>query len=64
MNTTNNDAPDKAKTVQLLQGSVATFVRPRDKKRIYVFPRKGESVENAINRVTARNGAVKEAVSK
>jgi len=45
------------KTVSGLAGSVATFVRQRDKARIYVFPKRGESIESAITRVKQRNGS-------
>jgi adenine deaminase len=47
----------KVKTVSGLKGSVATFVRP-DGNRIYVFPKRGESTDNAIARVKKRNGAL------
>lgn len=45
------------KTMKGLAGSVATFIRPRDGARIYVFPKKRETVEAAITRVKTRNGA-------
>lgn len=39
------------------KGSIATFVRPRDGVRIYVFARNGEAESAAIQRVKSRNGA-------
>jgi len=39
------------------KGSIATFVRPRDGVRIYVFARNGENDASAIQRVKSRNGA-------
>jgi hypothetical protein len=52
-----NTNTDKVKVVPGMKGSVAVFVRPRDNRQIYVFTKRGESVEAAINRVKARNGA-------
>jgi hypothetical protein len=61
MKTTSTDktaeSETKVKTVPGLKGSVAMFIRPRDNKRIDVFPRRNESVEDAIRRVKAHNGA-------
>jgi hypothetical protein len=48
---------NKVKTVTGLKGSVARFIRPRDKSIIYVFPKKNETVEGAIARVKKHNGA-------
>jgi hypothetical protein len=48
---------EKVKTVKGLRGSVATFIRARDKKQIWVFARNGESTDHAIQRVKARNGS-------
>jgi len=48
---------EKVKTVKGPKAAVATFIRPRDNMRIYVFTRKGESVESAITRVKRANGA-------
>lgn len=39
------------------KGAVATFVRPRDGQRIFVYPRNGEAVNAAITRVKKHNGA-------
>jgi hypothetical protein len=47
----------KVKVVSGPKAAVATFVRARDNVRIYVFTRRGESVENAITRVKQRNGS-------
>jgi len=51
---TNDQAP---KTIRGPKAAVAGFIRPRDKQRIWVFTRKGESIESAISRVMQRNGA-------
>jgi hypothetical protein len=51
------EADTKVKTVKQLPGSVATFKRQRDNVRIYVYPRSGESTENAIKRVKSHNGS-------
>jgi hypothetical protein len=52
----------KTETIELApvkgpKAAVATFVRPSDGKRIYVFTRTGEGVDAAIKRVMKRNGA-------
>jgi len=47
----------KVKTVKALPGAVATFIRPRDNARIYVYAKTGESKERAITRVKRHNGA-------
>jgi hypothetical protein len=39
------------------KASLATFIRPRDGVRIFVFARRGESKENAVKRVMRSNGA-------
>jgi len=49
--------PIELEKVKGLKGSVATFIRPSDNKRIYVFARDGEAVDAAIIRVMKRNGA-------
>jgi hypothetical protein len=56
MQTTTTDKP--VKTVKGPRAAVATFIRARDKTRIYVFTRPGESVENAIRRVKQHNGSL------
>jgi hypothetical protein len=48
---------EKVKTVKGPKAAVATFIRLSDNKRIYVFTRRGESVDHAIQRVKARNGS-------
>lgn len=50
------------KTVKGLPGSVARFRRSRDGTLIYVYPRKrvNEGRDAAIQRVSSRNGGVKE----
>lgn len=45
------------KTVTGPKAAIATFIRPSDKVRIYVFARRGEGDANAIKRVMSRNGA-------
>jgi len=45
------------KTVSGPKAAVATFIRPRDNARIWVFPKKGESRDAAIARVMNHNGA-------
>jgi hypothetical protein len=45
------------KTIKGPKAAVATFVRPSDQKRIFVFTKRGESVDAAIVRVMQRNGA-------
>jgi hypothetical protein len=45
------------KTVSGPKASIATFIRPRDNVRIFVFSRNGESKENAVKRVMKANGA-------
>jgi shikimate 5-dehydrogenase len=52
-----NDKTIAVKTVGGPKAAVATFVRPSDNQRIYVFTRPRESVDNAIRRVKQRNGA-------
>jgi len=39
------------------EAAVAGFIRPRDKERIWVYTKKGESTDAAIKRVMAKNGA-------
>jgi hypothetical protein len=56
MQTIDNDKP--VKTVKGPRAAVATFLRSRDKERIYVFTRPGESIENAIRRVKQHNGSL------
>jgi hypothetical protein len=57
MSTPKEDQVNKPKVVTGLKGSVATFVRLRDNKRIYVFARRGESKDNAVKRVMSANGS-------
>jgi hypothetical protein len=52
------DTKTEVKTVTGLKGSVATFIRPTGGAPIFVFPKKGESVEKAIHRVKSRNGSL------
>jgi hypothetical protein len=50
----------KATPIKHVKGpkaSVATFIRPSDNKRIYVFTKKSETMDNAIKRVMMANGA-------
>lgn len=47
----------EVKRVKGPKGAVATFVRPRDNKRIYVFCKDSEAIEVAIKRVMKHNGA-------
>jgi len=49
--------PKEIKTVSGPKGAIATFIRPSDRKRIYVFAKKAESSDAAISRVMQRNGA-------
>jgi len=48
---------DPVKTVVGPKAAVATFIRPRDNKRIFVYTRRSEGVEDAIKRVMKSNGA-------
>jgi hypothetical protein len=52
-----NSELEQVKMVSGPKGAVATFVRPSDNKRIYVFTKRSESVDSAIKRVMQRNGA-------
>jgi len=45
------------KTVKGPKAAVAQFIRPSDKKQIYVFTKRGEGVDAAIKRVMRANGA-------
>jgi hypothetical protein len=51
------NAKPKVKVVSGPKAACGTFIRASDKKRIYVFQRRGESVENAISRVKQHNGS-------
>jgi len=53
----NTDKTSDVKTVTGPKGACATFIRPRDNQRIFVFQRKRESVDAAIQRVKKHNGA-------
>jgi hypothetical protein len=48
---------EEIKTVSGPKAAIATFIRPSDKKRIYVFTKRGEGVDSAIKRVMKKNGA-------
>jgi hypothetical protein len=47
----------EVKTISGPKAALASFIRPRDGVRIWVFARKGENPENAISRVKKHNGA-------
>jgi len=47
----------EVKTVKGPKAAVAGFIRPRDGQQIWIFAKRGESVEAAIDRVMLRNGA-------
>jgi len=47
----------EVKTIKGPKAAVAGFKRPSDGLQIWVFTRKGETVEHAIERVMTRNGA-------
>jgi len=51
------NAKTEVKTIKGPKAAVASFIRPRDHSRIYVFCKKGESPEQAILRVKKHNGA-------
>jgi len=51
------DAKTEVKTVKGPKAAVAKFVRPRDGKEIFVFTKRGETNEHAIERVMTHNGA-------
>jgi len=48
---------EQVKTIRGPKAAVASFIRPRDKARIWVFTRPGEAVDVAIKRVKRHNGA-------
>lgn len=52
-----NKTTAKVGKVKGPKGAVATFIRPNDGVRIWVFTRTGETNEHAITRVKRRNGA-------
>lgn len=46
------------------KGALGYFNRSRDNMQIWIFARRGESVDAAINRVTARHGAKPDQVTR
>lgn len=45
------------------KGSLGYFHRPRDNQQIWIFSRRGESRDKAIQRVTSRHGATPDMVT-
>jgi len=46
----------KPKSLRFPEKAVATFVRKSDNQRIWIYARRHESVEAAVQRVTSRHG--------
>lgn len=57
MNSGKTENKSEVKRISAPKAAVAGFIRPKDGTRIWVYPRTGESTENAIKRVMRSNGA-------